>query len=107
MCIRDRYKINTSANQGFYIEPSKGQFNDGGRGDNAYTYITRFDVQKEEGENDLVTIGPCCNTNFEQGPEKFINQESINNTDVYKRQILVWLKSQLSRKIMGSLKFHL
>lgn len=84
------YKINTSANQGFYIEPSKGQFNDGGRGDNAYTYITRFDVQKEEGENDLVTIGPCCNTNFEQGPEKFINQESINNTD-----IIVWYVPQM------------
>jgi hypothetical protein len=84
------YKLSTGSNEGFYIEPSSGQFNDGGRGDNAFTYITKFQSQKDEGENDLVTIGPCCNTNYEQGPEKFINNESIVNTG-----IIVWYVPQM------------
>lgn len=84
------YKLNTSSQEGFYIEPSSGQFKDGSRGDNAFTYITKFQAQKDEGENDLVTIGPCCNTNFEQGPEKFINDESIVNTG-----IIVWYVPQM------------
>ncbi len=84
------YKVNTDNNTGYYIEPSNGQFNDGGRGDNAFTYVTKLQLQKDEGENDLVTIGPCCNTNFEQGPEKFINNESISNTG-----IIIWYVPQM------------
>lgn len=79
---RYMYKMNTTASEGFYIEPGMGQFNDGGRGDNAYTYITKLHAQKDEGENDLVTIGPCCNTNYEQGPEKFINNESLLSSNI-------------------------
>lgn len=84
------YKLNTNQQSGYYIEPNKGQFNDGSRGDNAYTYITVLHAQKDEGENDLVTIGPCCNTNYEQGPEKFINDENTMGT-----QLIVWYVPQM------------
>jgi hypothetical protein len=58
---------------GYFIEPGRGQFGDGGRGDNAFIYVTRY--RPEEGDADMVTIGPCCNTGFEQGPEKYIGPE--------------------------------
>ncbi len=86
------YKINDEAENGFFVEPSRGQFNDGSRGDNAYVYITRQHLDKDEGEKDLITIGPCCNTDYKQGPEKFIDAqpESIVNTD-----IVVWYVPQM------------
>ncbi|MBK8146102.1 MAG: hypothetical protein IPK62_14495 [Bacteroidetes bacterium] len=84
------YKLNIGTNTGYFMEPSRGQFGDGGRNDNAYTYVTKLHSQTDEGENDLVTIGPCCNDNFEQGPEKFINNESIKNTD-----LVIWYVPQM------------
>jgi hypothetical protein len=52
--------------------PGNGRFNDGGRGDNAYVYFTVRKENVDEGESDLPTIGPCCNIDYKQGPEKFI-----------------------------------
>ncbi len=87
-----QYQLQTSASNGFYIEPGKGQFNDSGRGDNAYLYITKNHLDKNEGETDLVTIGPCCNSDYRQGPEKFIepNPEQIVNTD-----LVLWYVPQM------------
>ena len=59
--------------KGFYIAPSKGQFGDGGRGDTPYVYVTKRHDNRDEGDSDMPTLGPCCNTNHEQGPEKFID----------------------------------
>jgi len=86
------YKINDTQNNGFYIEPSRGQFKDGSRGDNPFIYVTKQHIDKEEGEKDLVTIGPCCNTDYKQGPEKFIEPypEAIVNTD-----LVVWYVPQM------------
>ncbi len=86
------YKINDDTENGFFVEPSRGQFNDGSRGDNAYVYITKQHLDKDEGEKDLITIGPCCNTDYKQGPEKFIDAqpESIINTD-----IVLWYVPQM------------
>lgn len=64
------YKWYIGNGRGYYLEPARGQFEDGGRGDFAYTYVTVY--KPEEGEDDMTTIGPCCNTNEEQGPEKFL-----------------------------------
>jgi hypothetical protein len=77
-----RYRFSASAERGMYITPSKGQFGDGGRGDSPYVYVTRTAADRDEGASDLPTLGPCCNTNHEQGPEKFINNppESIANS---------------------------
>ena len=87
-----QYKITDIAGSGFFVEPGNGQFNDGGRGDNAYVYVTRLHADKDEGESDLVTIGPCCNTDYRQGPEKFIepDPENIQNT-----QLVVWYVAQM------------
>lgn len=76
-----QYKIDDGNQKGYYMVANNGQFNDGGRGDNAYTFITKHHPDKDEGDADLVTIGPCCNSDYHQGPEKFIepNPESLNN----------------------------
>ncbi len=81
------YKIN-SKEEGYFIEPSVGQFGDGGRGDNAYIYVTKH--KHEEGDRNLITIGPCCNTDHNQGPEKFLNGENINN-----EKLVVWYVPQM------------
>lgn len=65
------YKMTTNAG-GYFIEPGNGQFGDGGRGDNAYTYITVKNEGKGEGELDMSTFGECCNTDYHQGPEIFM-----------------------------------
>jgi hypothetical protein len=38
----------------------------------AYFYVTKRHTTKDEGDADLITIGPCCNEDYRQGPEKFI-----------------------------------
>ena len=53
-----------------------GQLNDRGRNNQAYVYITRQHDDLDEGEADLITIGPCCNTDYRQGPEKFIEPKA-------------------------------
>jgi hypothetical protein len=85
------YKIRGKKSS-FAIEPGNGQFKDGGRGDNAYTYITKSSPDKNEGEGDLITIGPCCNTDYQQGPEKFIDSpsEKIENS-----KLVFWYVPQL------------
>ncbi len=87
-----QYRIADGAGNGFYMIPGNGQFGDGGRGDNAYVYVTKLHPDKDEGETDLVTIGPCCNTDYRQGPEKFIepNAESIQGS-----ALVVWYVAQL------------
>jgi hypothetical protein len=87
-----QYKITDAAGNGYYMEPGNGQFKDGGRGDNAYVYVTKLDATRDEGETDLVTIGPCCNTDYRQGPEKFIEPapENIQNS-----KLVVWYVARL------------
>ncbi len=64
------FKITDSTGKGYYIEPARGQFGVGDRGDNAYSYV----VVKHpgEGDEDIPTFGPCCNENYEQGPEQYL-----------------------------------
>ena len=66
------YRISNPEGNGYYMEPGQGQFGDGGRGDNAFTYVTASKPGADEGQSDLITIGPCCNPDYQQGPEKFI-----------------------------------
>ena len=85
------YKIE-SKNKSFLMEPAQGQFKDGGRGDFSYVYVTKNIPGKEEGENDLPTIGPCCNTDYQQGPEKFIQPVA---DDIANSSLVVWYVAQL------------
>ncbi|HOJ91353.1 MAG TPA: hypothetical protein PLH86_09640 [Saprospiraceae bacterium] len=73
------------------IQPSMGQFQDGGKQDFAYTYISLHHKNKEEGDNDLPSLGQCCNTNYEQGPEKFIDSipEPVSDSD-----FIIWYVPQ-------------
>ena len=87
-----QYRVTNADNSGFYIEPSRGQFGDGGRGDNAFVYATRHHTDVDEGDSDLTTIGPCCNTDYHQGPEKYIEPapEKLGDSG-----LVMWYVSQL------------
>lgn len=85
------YKI-SSGQEGYYMEPGMGQFNDGGRGDFSFVYVTKNISGREEGENDLPTIGPCCNNDYHQGPEKFIEPQP---DDISNSSLVVWYVAQL------------
>lgn len=87
-----QYKLQNAGGNGFFVETGHGQFKDKGRGDNAYTFVTLSHPEKDEGESDLVTIGPCCNTDYRQGPEKFIepSPENIEN-----KTLVMWYVPQL------------
>jgi hypothetical protein len=86
-----QYKIG-NVQSGYFMEPGRGQFNDGGRGDFNYVYVTRQVNGRDEGENDLVTIGPCCNTDYHQGPEKFIEPQP---EDIQNSSLVIWYVAQM------------
>jgi len=80
---------------GYLIEPGHGQFGDGGRGDNPYLYLTKQRAAgdgSDEGESDLITIGSCCNSDYQQGPEKFIDQPPESLVD---EPIVLWYVAQM------------
>ena len=73
------YKVENKE-RGYYIEPNRGQFDDGSRGDNATLFATRF--KEGEGEQDLLTLGSCCKLS-EDGVERYMDaQESIDKEDI-------------------------
>ena len=74
------YKIQNKHNQGYYIEPNRGQFNDKSRGDNAKVFVTRF--KEGEGNLDLLTLGSCCKLD-EDGVERYLEKtEDIDGKDL-------------------------
>lgn len=85
-------RIENQNKGGIYIIANTGQLRDAGRGDQAYVYVTRWDENRDEGETDLPTIGPCCNRDYQQGPEKFMeeNAESIENAS-----LVFWYVAQM------------
>lgn len=86
-----QYRLLRPDGSGYYLEPGRGQFDDGGRGDNAYVYVTRRHTDRDEGDSDMITIGPCCNTDHEQGPEKFLSPpEPIINSE-----LVLWYTPQI------------
>lgn len=62
------------------------------RGDNAFIFVTADHSGRDEGKSDLPTIGPCCNTDYQQGPEKFIDSppENIENS-----RLVLWYVAQM------------
>jgi hypothetical protein len=87
-----QYQFTNNNGAGFFMQPSNGKFADGGRGDNAYVYVTQNKPTVEEGEADLITIGPCCNTDYQQGPEKFIG---ITPDNIQNKKLVLWYVAQL------------
>jgi hypothetical protein len=82
----------TNPQSTYYVVPSTGQFGDGGRGDDAYIYVTLHHADRDEGDSDMPTIGPCCNTDYQQGPEKFIDPTPESITDA---SLVLWYVAQL------------
>lgn len=78
-----RFRLKNSAFE-FQIEPGRGQFALG-RGDNEWAYVTANRSGRDEGSSDLLTIGPCCNKDFRQGPEIFLDTkpEALNGSLVF------------------------
>ena len=87
-----QYKIKDNKGTGFAIQANTGQMHDGGRGDNAYVFVTKNKPDADEGESDLITIGPCCNTDYHQGPEQFIEPQADN---IENTSLVVWYVAQL------------
>ena len=85
------FKVNNSQGEGFYVEPNRGQFGDGSKGDFAYTYITVNHPNKDEAKSDMVTIGSCCNTNHQQGPEQFMQPAE----PLEKQNLVMWYVPQI------------
>ena len=75
-----RYRVMDQSGFGYYIEPGQGQFDDKGTGDNAWLYVTQW--KTSEGDADMPAIGQCCTGTYVQGPEQFINSESVSNQNI-------------------------
>lgn len=89
-----QYRLTGADGQGFYVEPGQGQFADRGRGDNAFLYLVRTDDEHDEGKADLSTLGACCNTDYQQGPEQFITPaEPTTGQD-----LVIWYVPQLKNQ---------
>jgi hypothetical protein len=85
------FRVTDPSGAGTYVEPGRGQFGDGGRGDNAFVYVSRGGDDRDEGESDLVTLGSCCNTDHRQGAETFIEPpESIDGAP-----LVLWYVPQM------------
>lgn len=80
--------IMDQSGRGYYVEPGRGQFDDNGRGDDPFLYITRHHAA--EGDADLPSFGSmCCNDDFQQGPHLFLNDEPVQDTN-----IVLWYVAQ-------------
>jgi len=73
------YKVQNKQNDGYYIEPNRGQFNKGSRVDNTRLFVTKF--REDEGHLDLLTLGSCCKLD-EDGVERYLNDEQIDGEDI-------------------------
>jgi hypothetical protein len=84
------WRVMDQSGNGFYLEPSQvDTFGDGSRGDDNFIYATLH--KPAEGDTDMsATIGACCNDNHQQGPDTFVNGESINDAN-----IVLWYVPQM------------
>lgn len=87
------FRILDPQGQGWRIAPNTGAWGDGSRGDDAIVYVSRQQASPDEGESDLVTLGPCCNKDYHQGPETFIEPlgEPIGDAP-----LVLWYVAQLA-----------
>lgn len=81
------FKLTDRNNTGYSMLPDFGRFGTQGRKDNPFVYVTKDKTNADEGESDLVTIGPCCNNDYRQGPEKFMEPVADNITNT---GLVVW-----------------
>jgi Copper amine oxidase, enzyme domain len=91
-----QYRLFDAAQKtGYAVLANRGQFSDGGRGDDAYVYVTRQRADLDEGESDLITIGPCCNSDHRQGPERFMEPTPEALNTLQGDELVFWYVPQL------------
>jgi hypothetical protein len=83
------WRVLDDSGMGFHIVMDVGQFAPEERGDEPFWYITRH--RPSEGDADLGSFGSgyCCNDNHQQGPEIFVNNETIGSEN-----IVLWYVAQ-------------
>lgn len=88
------YKIVSSEDgtKGYYIEPNHGQFNDGSKGDNASIFVTKY--HQDEGNEDLLTLGSCCDLTKE-GVERYL--EPAENIDG--ENLVLWYVPRMRNEV--------
>ncbi|MCB0256593.1 MAG: hypothetical protein H6649_00825 [Caldilineae bacterium] len=77
-----RYRVTDQSGVGYYIEPGQGQFGDGGTGDNAYMYLTQHHASEGDSDMPLLPNTGCCNNNYMQGPQSYIDGESTTDQNI-------------------------
>lgn len=79
-----QYRIfDPTTGNGYYIEPGVGQYDDAGTGDNAYLFVTQYDVA--EGGTDLAQLPntTAFHDDHRQGPHQFVDAgSSVNGEDI-------------------------
>lgn len=78
------YRIAQKDQQEYSIAP---YWDSAERRNSALMYVTARHLIKDEGDADLITIGPCCNDDYRQGPEKFIEPDPEPLTET---PIVLW-----------------
>jgi len=78
-------KLTSPSGNGYYIEPGNGQWKHN-RGDSAFIYVSVWHDNLDEGDTDMVTMGTCCNYDYRQGPEKFIEPAE----DLSDKHLIIW-----------------
>mgnify|MGYP002622857450 CR=1 FL=1 len=75
--------------QGYTVEPGLGQFNDDGKADDPFIYVTLH--KPTEGDTDLPSwsIDYCCYDDHRQGPENFVDGEPIGSAN-----LVLWYVAQ-------------
>jgi hypothetical protein len=89
-----QYRLQGANGAGYDLVPGNGQFGDGGQGDHAYSYVSRWQPDRDEGESDMPTLGSCCNADYQQGPEQFTNEEPLSPTD----HVVLWYVPQMENE---------
>jgi hypothetical protein len=80
--------ISDDSGAGYYVEMSTGQFDDGGRGEDPFIYVTQHNPA--EGDTDIGVIGDCCFNDHRQGPDQFLNGASVQGEN-----LVLWYVPQL------------
>lgn len=88
------WRVVDQSGMGYYLEPGQGQFGDGGEGDDAFIYVAQH--HPNEGDTDLGAVGSCCNDDHNQGPQQFLNNESISDEN-----IVIWYVPQMVTDASG------
>lgn len=86
-----QFRILSTDGTGYEIAPGAGQPPDDHKSDNAYVYVTHY--HPGEGDTDLWTLGECCNTDFHQGPEMFIDETPES---IVESPLVLWYVPQLA-----------